>query len=153
MGRMKNVVMRVFASRVVIATALICLLPLTGCVDTPGVQPRAALDPEEVQQAIGRLNGMWEGEIATGQSTKTWRWVFDGRSVAVTVDGASLLPRGWQPTLVEDQTIVLVVAHEAHLKESVLRFENADRFFVDVLPHVAFERIEHTGFPEEVSSP
>lgn len=147
------IILRTFVLRALAIVTLASVFLATACVDAPDVRPRAPLSDEQVERAIERLHGVWEGQVSVGERSKPWRWTFDGRSVAVSVDGTSLLPRGWQPTLVEDQTIVLVVAHEAHLKESVLRFDDADRFFIDALPHVVFTRIENPSLSEETSSP
>lgn len=120
---------------------LVACFGLWACDDPDAIRPRAHWTASAFEDASARLDGTWRAQMQAGDRTSIWEIRFEGRSVAIHVDGQKQSPRGWQPTLVETQNIVLVVAHKDHLSESVLRFVTPDSFYLDALPDVIFERV------------
>lgn len=125
----------------------------TACNDPPTVRARSPLSPPALEEASQRLNGRWTAHMQAGNRSSTWSIVFEGRSVAIHVDDQSKAPRGWIPTLVQDDTIILVVAHQEQLTESVLRFLTPDQFTLDALTKVVFTRAEVSEIHEEFRAP
>lgn len=116
------------------------LAVVSGCDEGPPVRPRAHLSASAFEDASQRLEGTWHATLSAGDAHSRWAIRFEGRSVTIDVDGQEQSPRGWQPTLVETQNIVIIIAHKEHLSESVLRFVTPDSFYLEALPDVLFER-------------
>lgn len=121
--------------------ALLLVLLFVGCVGTPEVRPRAPLAVDVADDARVRLSGRWQGYLDFDGTTYPMALTFDEDTLSAHVNGVEGEARAWLPTVVAGDTVVLVVVHETHLRQAALRFESPDRFRLDELYDVVFDRV------------
>lgn len=117
------------------------LVLLVGCVGQPEVRPRAPLAPDAEQAARERLTGRWEARLEFPESQHPVTLTFDDYSLQASTDGVDNPAQAWLPTVATEDAIVLVVVHDTHLQQSAVRFETPDRFRLDELYDLVFERV------------
>ncbi len=116
------------------------------CAPETSIHPEPALTTQDEELARYQLNGTWTGALTMGERDYTWTWTFASHTLHARLDDVAQDPVAWRATYVRPDVMVIVVHHPEGLTESTLRFDSPNRFHLDALPDVSFER-EHRSSP------